>query len=55
MTISEKVLSCYGNVNRKSTAKMCNCSGAYISKIWDSNNKNYKKDKKRYDENGYKK
>jgi len=34
MKIYEKVLSCFGNVDAKSTAKMCGCSQSQVYNIW---------------------
>jgi hypothetical protein len=34
MNKKQKILSCIGFVNPKSTAKMCNTQQAYVSVVW---------------------
>jgi hypothetical protein len=32
--LKEKVISCHGNLNIKSTAKLCKCSEMYVYMMW---------------------
>jgi hypothetical protein len=34
LNASEKIISCHGNVNARSAAKMCGVSRAYVYNVW---------------------
>jgi hypothetical protein len=44
MTKKEKVLVCYGFVNMRSTAKLCDVTPAYVSVLWSKEGFPYKEE-----------
>ena len=52
MTKKEKIVSCFGFLTIKSTAKICGCSNSWVSIVWKSKGLEYKKLVCRYNQ-GY--
>lgn len=43
LTLKEKIISCFGKLNQKSTAIVCGTSPPYVCVVWAKSGLNYKR------------